>query len=420
MRLPSEPPTTREPVGEKGTHLEPPARVKFPTKRITTGEMRKRVRNVLEYVGRVQGEEAKRKERAATLGIVVEPLPAKAKKQVDGASEGDNGKGEDGGGHTIDEEGDVEMTDAQEESASRGEGVTAVVPANGEAADPELERPEQAQERKEEDEEQTSKAVKAVDTATGPTSAQLLDDLTRDLIAFQETWAAGGFLSPVPPPSATFPTTNGDFPSSGLAKSIVPEPSEAEGSVVEGNVGEDELAQEVAERETAQEEGVTEDVDRTVQGSTEGDAAPNEAGTDQNQEQEVDTQRDGAPGEDAPEEERAVEQEQEQEVVVDDVEADQEDLVPELQDVPEAEGADAPTLEEVADEPVDVYREGQVGMIVAEPAEEAMAAVIEAEVGLDGSEKHHPLAPLVEVTAKHGEGEGGTEAQLVVVSVEEE
>jgi hypothetical protein len=311
------------------------------------------------------------------------------------------------------------MAEAQDESSSREEGATLAIPANGEAAEPEPAPPEQEHELEEKDQEQTPKAV---DTATGPTSAQLLDDLTRDLIAFQETWAAGGFLSPVPPPSATFPTTNGDFPSSGLAKSIVPEPSEAEGSVVEGNDGEDESAEEVAERERAPEEGMADVVDRTVQGSSDREAAPIETGKDQNQDQEVNTQQDGGPGEDAPEEERGVSQgdEQEQEVVVDKAEADEEDFVPELQDVPEAEGADAPTVQEVADEPVDVYREGQVGVIVAEPAEEAMAAVIEAEVGLDGNGKHHPLAPLVEITAGNGGGEGAAEAQVVEVNVEQE
>jgi hypothetical protein len=191
--------------------------------------------------------------------------------------------------------------------------------------------------------------------------------------------------------------------------------------VVEGNDGEDESA-EVAERERAPEEGMADVVDRTVQGSSDREAAPIETGKDQNQDQEVNTQQDGGPGEDAPEEERGVSQgdEQEQEVVVDKAEADEEDFVPELQDVPEAEGADAPTVQEVADEPVDVYREGQVGVIVAEPAEEAMAAVIEAEVGLDGNGKHHPLAPLVEITAGNGGGEGAAEAQVVEVNVEQE
>ncbi|KAJ9115535.1 hypothetical protein QFC22_005299 [Naganishia vaughanmartiniae] len=59
--------------GETPTHLEPPTRVRYPTKRMTIGEMRKRVRNLLEYVGRVQGEEDKRAERAKLLELAVLP-----------------------------------------------------------------------------------------------------------------------------------------------------------------------------------------------------------------------------------------------------------------------------------------------------------------------------------------------------------
>ena len=42
---------------------EMPTRVKFPGKRMTIGEMKRRVRSVLEYVGRVQIEAADRRER---------------------------------------------------------------------------------------------------------------------------------------------------------------------------------------------------------------------------------------------------------------------------------------------------------------------------------------------------------------------
>lgn len=60
----------REALGEKGErHTEPPARVRFPAKRITGQEMRKRVRGMLEYVGRVQVEEGKREERRKRLGL---------------------------------------------------------------------------------------------------------------------------------------------------------------------------------------------------------------------------------------------------------------------------------------------------------------------------------------------------------------
>ncbi|KAI5448814.1 Histone deacetylase complex subunit [Naganishia albida] len=57
--------------GETPTHFEAPTKIRYPTKRMTIGEMRKRVRNLLEFVGRVQGEEDKRGERANLLELGV-------------------------------------------------------------------------------------------------------------------------------------------------------------------------------------------------------------------------------------------------------------------------------------------------------------------------------------------------------------
>ncbi|ORY24281.1 hypothetical protein BCR39DRAFT_325129 [Naematelia encephala] len=128
LLLPDEPPV-REPTGEPGTHQEPPTRIRYPAKRITTGEVRKRVRHVLEYVGRVQQDEAKRHERAKLIGIDIKPL-----------SKHDN---------------ELEPLD---------------------------------------------------DVLKGPTSAQLLDELTRDLITFQESFVQGMFASPLPPSVAAFNT----------------------------------------------------------------------------------------------------------------------------------------------------------------------------------------------------------------------
>jgi hypothetical protein len=179
--------------------------VRFPAKRITTGEMRKRVRNVLEYIGRVQVEEGKRLERAKALGIEVKPLPPKARKQKEKVGETEAEKVKMG-----DEEGDVVMGEstveagptvlgiAEEPGANRAQSPTA---QSKEGDDPEEEEPK-------------------ITSTTRPTSAQLLDELTRDLIAFQDTWAAGGFLSPLPPSSAVFAGANGDWPSSRLAKSV--------------------------------------------------------------------------------------------------------------------------------------------------------------------------------------------------------
>lgn len=65
-------PPAQDPTnGEPATHFEAPTKIRYPTKRMTIGEMRKRVRNLLEFVGRVQGEEDKRGERAKLLELGV-------------------------------------------------------------------------------------------------------------------------------------------------------------------------------------------------------------------------------------------------------------------------------------------------------------------------------------------------------------
>jgi hypothetical protein len=76
--------------GETPTHLEPPTRVRYPTKRMTIGEMRKRVRNLLEYVGRVQAEEDKRAERAKLLELAV--LPAKETARAEDPARSESAK----------------------------------------------------------------------------------------------------------------------------------------------------------------------------------------------------------------------------------------------------------------------------------------------------------------------------------------
>ncbi len=144
--LPGDQPT-REAIGSSTTHLEPPARIRYPAKRITRAEIRKRLRNVLDYMTRVHVEERKRKERAKLLGIKVESLPTRAK---------------------IDEQGDVNMEEAIADEP------TQEIEAKPPKPDP-------------------------------PNSTQILSDLTRDLIDFQFNLAQGGFASPFPPPIPTFP-----------------------------------------------------------------------------------------------------------------------------------------------------------------------------------------------------------------------
>ncbi|WVW84766.1 hypothetical protein I302_106801 [Kwoniella bestiolae CBS 10118] len=163
--LPDEP-SGREVVGDQDrTQLDPPARPRYPVKRITTAEMKKRVRNVLEYVGRVQVEEGKRQERARSLGI-------KLHKSHGGDVDGD---------------GDVTMEETREPSF--GEEVTGSP------------LPEQTK------------------------SMQLMDELTRDLINFQESFNSNGvsngngngFASPIPLTTSTF--------SNGGINSVPPTPT---------------------------------------------------------------------------------------------------------------------------------------------------------------------------------------------------
>ncbi|WVF68917.1 hypothetical protein IAT40_003691 [Kwoniella sp. CBS 6097] len=158
--LPEEP-SGRDPVGDKSTQLDPPARPRFPVKRVTTAEMKKRVRNVLEYVGRVQVEEGKRQERAKLLGIDTnqsEPSDQAADAHVDC-------------------EGDVAMSDE-----------TPVVVNKSTSGSGSTPLPEPTK------------------------SMRLMDELTRDLIAFQESFTSNGFASPMPPSAA--------FSSSGTSATI--------------------------------------------------------------------------------------------------------------------------------------------------------------------------------------------------------
>lgn len=153
--LPEAPPP-REPTGEPSTQLEPPARVKYPVKRVTTAEIKKRVRNMLEYVGRVQKEEVKRKERAEWMGIDTSALPKPRR---------------------VNKEGEV-MEDTQDEP--NGMAVEGQEPVSLEGGGG----------RSRGSREPTIRA------GHGPDSIALMDELTRDLIAFQESLNLGGLGTP--------------------------------------------------------------------------------------------------------------------------------------------------------------------------------------------------------------------------------
>ncbi|KAL7420776.1 Histone deacetylase complex subunit [Cryptotrichosporon argae] len=165
LRLPEYGPE-REVEGEAERRKEVPARVKYPPKRMTTAEMRKRVRHVLEYVGRVQVEEGKRKERAGIVGI-----PAGLRETDDADKNASTVAERANGSVGIDKDGDVVMGDGAPSEATAASPAPAV-PAPAAAASSPPPPP--------------------------PTALQLLDELTRDLIAFQESFANGanGFASP--------------------------------------------------------------------------------------------------------------------------------------------------------------------------------------------------------------------------------
>jgi hypothetical protein len=123
---------------------------------VTTAEIKKRVRNMLEYVGRVQKEEVKRKERAELMGIDTSALPKPRR---------------------VNKEGEV-MEDVQEEP--NGMAVEGQEPVSLEGGGG----------RSRGSREPTIRA------GHGPDSIALMDELTRDLIAFQESLNLGGLGTP--------------------------------------------------------------------------------------------------------------------------------------------------------------------------------------------------------------------------------
>lgn len=195
--LPEDPPL-REPNGEAETHLEPPARVKYPAKRITVGEMRKRVRVILDYVYKIQSNDVKRAERMKELGIVVTSLPRKPKskgKEKDEASGDDQGDTE----QDVNADGTRQVTVAESETPMETdhEGDIAM---NGDIPHPAGEKeiePTAAPPVKKDEKEQTPEPPVR-------TSTELMEELVRDLLAFQDTFSANGLVTPMPPPVPTF------------------------------------------------------------------------------------------------------------------------------------------------------------------------------------------------------------------------
>jgi hypothetical protein len=161
----------REPAGEAETHLEPPARVRYPAKRITVGEIRKRVRSMMDYVSKAQTGEEKRRERDQILGIVVTPLPKKGK----GKEKADQNESEEHGAN-----GDSMDIDEPSGSGPGARDVLGDIDMN--LPDSEAEPP----------------------SPPPRTAAELMEELTRDLIAFQETYLSNTSATPLPPPISNF------------------------------------------------------------------------------------------------------------------------------------------------------------------------------------------------------------------------
>jgi hypothetical protein len=156
----------REPTGEAETHLEPPARVRYPAKRITVGEIRKRVKHMMDYCSKAQSGEEKRLERNKLLGIVVTPLPKKrkGKEKADQNEDQSNGNGD--------------SMDLDEPSGSGSD-------SRDPLGDIDMNLPE-------------------VSSPPPKTSLELMEELTRDLISFQETYLSNTSATPLPPPISNF------------------------------------------------------------------------------------------------------------------------------------------------------------------------------------------------------------------------
>lgn len=145
----------RDVEGEPSCHRQPPTRVRFPMKRMQLAEMGRRVGNVLEYVGRVQHEETRRLERAKQLGIPEGNVSRKL---------------------------------------------------------PPMEEDPKPKRKRADEEEDAPQPDEVYPGPSGPSSSVLLDELTRDLIAFQEAFQTGDFEGltfaqpPVRPPPEPEPT----------------------------------------------------------------------------------------------------------------------------------------------------------------------------------------------------------------------
>ena len=151
---------------------EPCTKIRFPGRRTTMGEMRKRVRNIGEYVMQMQVEAVERDRRREKLGIA---LPtSSAASETRRSSSGDVTAKEGAA-----EDGDAEMRDVSAAAEEDGENAAGGMVANagGTPAPPDATFAEEPSGQSPAD-KQTSDNL--------PTAMQMLDDMSRELTAFQQ------------------------------------------------------------------------------------------------------------------------------------------------------------------------------------------------------------------------------------------
>lgn len=188
-------------------HLtETPAKVKYPTRRMTLGEMRKRVRNVLDFVSRLQIESVERERRLKFLGISNDNDHGKSSgPSSDVADKGQQAlEDADNSTKAPENEEDTEMNIIEEQEAHKShhtESATASHPDSEQVPEqiPEAD-PEKTQQAPHQTASEDSGSHKQMSTPTGPSafadllncnSMELVDELTRELVAFQNRFENG-------------------------------------------------------------------------------------------------------------------------------------------------------------------------------------------------------------------------------------
>ncbi|WVQ73141.1 hypothetical protein IAR50_002705 [Cryptococcus sp. DSM 104548] len=156
----------RETVGHQTTQLEPPARIKFPAKRVTSVDIKKRIRTMLEFVGKHQVNEGNRVKRQKLMGIETTSTSVIKRREEQREHREEKERRAEKERETLER-----VAEAGEEDASMEE--AEVLPQLGRTPSPPPISAEAPQRR----------------------SVQLMTELTERLIAFQEAFSSGDFSS---------------------------------------------------------------------------------------------------------------------------------------------------------------------------------------------------------------------------------